>query len=401
MKIILVGDSHTRIFKHFGRHCGVTVEAKPRGAVTMYRVVRDGIDAILSRSHERKQFLEQYDVQRGDIVVYSFGYVDILNNILRHDVDIIELTKKYVTSISQHADLHGYVPIIQVDSIPQPEDLKHTHFGSLKDRNIVRKEMRENLIAECGVFDIGTIEYCDWYENLSGNFDNIKGMSEDNAHIGHRELSSVNCKGCIRCYSNDVIERVFNRTMTCIRESMGKHSIFVVGKKNVYVHDKIHDLFKNKSFINCLNVHDHSIKCNDDSYKCIASDSSANNNRRNHCPGLLTYSPVKYSFGKSSNKVNTSHSTVSNTDEIFTQYDKFQKLSHGWPTTGMIALYHFSKTYKYVYTFGFSHFTRDGEIMLNVDSGLIDAYDHSTGRHSYEYECFIADMVRHKIFPLF
>lgn len=54
MEVIIVGDSHTRIFKHYNlNHSLFNLIVIPRSSVTLFRVQRDGINELLNMDHQR------------------------------------------------------------------------------------------------------------------------------------------------------------------------------------------------------------------------------------------------------------------------------------------------------------------------------------------------------------
>ena len=85
MKIFVLGDSHVRIFKHMARETDLPIHIFPRSATTLFSVGRDGIDSVItSKSHKRCVELDSEEQPgHGDILVTSFGYVDVLNNLVR------------------------------------------------------------------------------------------------------------------------------------------------------------------------------------------------------------------------------------------------------------------------------------------------------------------------------
>lgn len=194
--VFIIGDSHNRIFKHMP----IRKYLKIRSATTMFRVYRDGIDALLNPKHERAIPLEKDEIPRqGDVCFFSFGYVDVINNILRHRTPVQEIVHKYVKAIKEYAHKRLVYPIIQVDLIQQPADLSHKHTGSLQERIKIQKQMHHHLKSSCIDNKISMFEYTSEYENPDGTFNTVKALSEDNAHIGHNSTNAVSCTGCEKC----------------------------------------------------------------------------------------------------------------------------------------------------------------------------------------------------------
>ena len=143
LRIFIIGDSHNRIFKHMP----IKKYMKVRSATTMLGVYRDGIEELLNPNHERviKGMESEIYPHQGDVCLFSFGYVDILNNILKDNTPIEEMVDKYINEIIKYADDKRIYPIVQVDTVAQPSDLSHTHTGSITERIKIRNEMYECL----------------------------------------------------------------------------------------------------------------------------------------------------------------------------------------------------------------------------------------------------------------
>jgi len=200
MKLIISGDSHTRIFKHMKAPFSVCL--KVRSATTMYRVQRDGIEQLLKDNHARasRELESHEEVSRGDVIFFCYGYVDIINNILKHEEDWRHFVKEYVRVIKEYGQKYGIIPLIQIDTVPQPEDDRHTYIGSLSRRTQLREDMYEFLKSEtikegiCGI-DL----YNKRYDNEQGQLSKNMTYSQDNAHIGHNSSNANSCKGCELC----------------------------------------------------------------------------------------------------------------------------------------------------------------------------------------------------------
>lgn len=194
--VFIIGDSHTRIFKNMP----IQKFMKVRSATTMYRVYRDGIRDLVNPNHERAIPLESVETpKQGDICFFSFGYVDVINNILKHKTPVKELVHRYVKAIKEYAHRFIIYPVIQIDLIQQPSDLSHKHTGSLAERINLQREMYENLKKCCEANKISSFEYTSEYENPDGTFNTKMALSEDNAHIGHNSTTAIHCSGCVKC----------------------------------------------------------------------------------------------------------------------------------------------------------------------------------------------------------
>jgi hypothetical protein len=161
MEVQIIGDSHVRIFKHFNKSCNLfNVVPIPRSATTLFRVQRDGIDSLLNIKHERASLLEKKNISKNPkIMIFAFGYVDILNNILKHPQN--NWTKDIENNI---------IPIINVDNVPQPECKNHTCFGNLVDRTKLRDKYNSYMKIYCINNNIEIIEFYKKYENQTKTF---------------------------------------------------------------------------------------------------------------------------------------------------------------------------------------------------------------------------------------
>ena len=205
--VFMIGDSHLRIFKHMP----IKKYLKIRSATTMFRVYRDGIDDLLKPTHERCIPLESKETPKhGDICFFSFGYVDVINNIVKHNTPVNTIVHRYVRHIKDHCDLKMIFPIIQVDLIQQPSDVSHKHTGTLQERIRIHDEMCRFLKLYCNEYTISMFEYTDEYKKDDGTFDTKKALSEDNAHIGHNSTNAVTCEGCEKCSGKNA-KQIWNK----------------------------------------------------------------------------------------------------------------------------------------------------------------------------------------------
>lgn len=209
--VFIIGDSHNRIFKHIP----IRKHLKIRGSTTMFRVYRDGIQKLLNPNHDRKirGMESKRSPHQGDVCFFSFGYVDIINNILKHNTSIQEMVDKYISEIINYADDTRIYPIVQIDTVAQPSDLTHQHVGSIPERIQLQMEMYECLKSTCIDKKLSCFEYTSEYVNFDGTFDAVKALSEDGAHIGHSYTNSVKCSGCEKCKGANaqyIWERFYN-----------------------------------------------------------------------------------------------------------------------------------------------------------------------------------------------
>lgn len=224
MRVHIIGDSHVRIFLQMDKFLKktnkkISIFVKARSAVTLYRVVRDGLDILLNHKHERANIRESTEqIIPGDIIVFCFGYVDIINNMLKYDKYHNEkLVEQYVSLISTYCKSRNVIPIIQTDTIPQPWDSSHVHFGDLSSRIKLREWLSTCMIGYCKVFNVKTFRYCDHFQRSDHTFDSKLYGSEDNAHIGHGESKSLSCHGCSLCsgHSAQYVWNALNDTLNC------------------------------------------------------------------------------------------------------------------------------------------------------------------------------------------
>jgi hypothetical protein len=194
---------------------------KIRSATTLYRVVRDGIEKTISPYHERKTEFENSDkINEGDILYFSFGYVDIINNFLKYEQSTYKpLITNYVETIKKFCTKTKSIPIIQTDTIPQPSDLNHTHTGSLTDRIMLRNIIRNMILESCKEHNILIFEYTEKYIKNDGTFETEKTFSEDKVHIGHSAITYPNCRGCFKC-EGDIPKNIWNSLLKLIDENV-------------------------------------------------------------------------------------------------------------------------------------------------------------------------------------
>jgi hypothetical protein len=207
MEVQIIGDSHVRIFKHFNKSCNLfNVVPIPRSATTLFRVQRDGIDALLNIEHERASLLEKNLIisKNPKIMIFAFGYVDILNNILKHPQnDWTKDIENYINKINIYCKENSIILIINVDNVPQPECENHTCYGNLVDRTELRDKYNSYMKTYCINNNIEIIEFYKKYENKTKTFSFDKLISEDGAHIGHNANNAIKCNGCELCYGNE------------------------------------------------------------------------------------------------------------------------------------------------------------------------------------------------------
>jgi hypothetical protein len=202
MTIHIVGDSHCRIFVHMQKTYDMKIHLKVRSSVTLYRVVRDGLEILLRDTHERRhsEIESHATIKEGDYVLFSFGYADITNNMLKYEkIHNIQLLSDYVDAIELFCKGKSAIPIIQVDTMPQTSDLSNEHFGSLESRINLRIWMYKELKKLCDDRCLVQFKCYEVFEKEDKTFDYKKYKSEDNVHLGHSARTFSKCKSCYKC----------------------------------------------------------------------------------------------------------------------------------------------------------------------------------------------------------
>jgi chorismate mutase len=347
INVFIVGDSHMRIFKNI---CTYNEKfnfcLKIRSQTTMFRVQRDGIEDLLSPNHERSmKEMESTNVHNaGDVFLFSFGYVDIINNILRHNSDWKNMVNTYLECIIKFSIKYCVRVIVHVDTVVQPDDLSHTHFGSLNERTVLRNEVANFLTIQCkkkGVM------YIKLYENILENFETFpvnSRFSDDNAHIGHSKNKAISCKGCNLC-TGDYAKQIWNLLILYLNKiTNNEQNILLVGNSNKNIENS--HLIKNliNSFSNVVRFNNFSLSEKNTPYIGSKTDTVVVSNvykKKKINAQKILYDPI---FKSSSNN----HIDA----EYIEQIRKYYKCEM-WFSTGLSSIFHYLKQYPIIYITNF------------------------------------------------
>lgn len=130
-QIHVIGDSHSIFFynslvilEHWGYECRIPI--------TMYKFVNTALNlydvgALLGNGHEK------YPIQKGDFVMFSYGYNDFQRRILEHNeisddiitdaayMNISKLLDAYIDKVKLCKEEYGIIPVINC-LYPNPRD---------------------------------------------------------------------------------------------------------------------------------------------------------------------------------------------------------------------------------------------------------------------------------------
>lgn len=197
----MIGDSHCRIFEHF-KLC----KSYWLGAVTMHHF----------NKHKEDLIYEKYNIPYENIVISSFGEIDVRCHIgrqrdkyKRHLNEILDtLVKHYIMAVTQNRNKYKFLGI---KSVSPPNNQIHSKrerksfpfYGSLRDRVKITKMLNKLLRKACKNNDI---LYLDTYTSLCDD----KGVLKHGYSDGHVHLNPGN-RRCMR---------ILNKRITSLMENV-------------------------------------------------------------------------------------------------------------------------------------------------------------------------------------
>lgn len=166
-KILIFGDSHSIIFSQIDFVHEHWLGFNTNLPLTMYRFGMEGLDiknapTLLGNGHQN------YVPMEGDIVIYSYGYLDIQKNILKQRDEnkrtieemIKELIENYIQKIKENEAKFKIKSIVYGIFPPAWKEETHKkYYGSVTEKIQITKlfndELRNSLQdSNIGFFDI-------------------------------------------------------------------------------------------------------------------------------------------------------------------------------------------------------------------------------------------------------
>ena len=176
--IHVIGDSHCREF------IGIENTVPHHiGPITMHRVGRDGIAALDFRV---------YQVQENDIVILSFGEIDVRCHIgKQRDLKNRELEEvidtllyQYLQTVRQCRSFYENIEVILYTVTPPTDQIDNPEFpkyGSIEDRIFISKLFNRKLEKMCSSNGLKLLDVYDDYADETGALNVI--LSDANVHI--------------------------------------------------------------------------------------------------------------------------------------------------------------------------------------------------------------------------
>lgn len=171
------GDSHT-ILTHKIPGCWCHwLGFNTNLPTTMYRIGNEGLDLnsavkMLGNGHEL------HDVKPGEVVLYSYGEIDVRYHIMRninegqdYKLVINELVRKYIQVILNNQDAFkckSFVYLVLPPSQRVDGDEKMVRNTTIENRVMLTDEMNKQLIELCNKYKIPTIDLRHYVTNENG-----------------------------------------------------------------------------------------------------------------------------------------------------------------------------------------------------------------------------------------
>lgn len=184
-RILMFGDSHTMIFDHIPYVSAHWIGLLDKFPITLYRFVNEGLNlksipSLIGQGHEL------CPVKENDLVIYSYGEVDIRFRLFSHrnkektiESMVDQLIHGYIQRIKENEQIYKIRSMVY-NIIPTVPNSARSH-GTLQERQHLILSMNHRLKEECKRYQI---LFLDIYDDLSNDAHVLKdGFTHDNLHL--------------------------------------------------------------------------------------------------------------------------------------------------------------------------------------------------------------------------